>query len=213
MTAPSPDLPPAGYPPPPGYAPPGYYAPPGRPPYPPYAYAPVAPGGQPLASFGERLGAYVIDTLLYLAVSMVIMIPVMLLVFAVWVPSLEAAESDTVDGGEFFVTFLGPLLLMQFGLVVFMLGVLYLYHVEYLLRSGGQTLGKKALKLRVVPLDPNAVLNRSMAGKRYLAEFVGGMVIPVFSYVDGLWQLWDKPFRQTLHDKFAQTVVIKVTGR
>ena len=99
MTAPSPDLPPAGYPPPPGYAPPGYYAPPGRPPYPPYAYAPVAPGGQPLASFGERLGAYVIDTLLYLAVSMVIMIPVMLLVFAVWVPSLEAAESDTVDGG------------------------------------------------------------------------------------------------------------------
>ena len=102
---------------------------------------------------------------------------------------------------------------MQFGLVVFMLGVLYLYHVEYLLRSGGQTLGKKALKLRVVPLDPNAVLNRSMAGKRYLAEFVGGMVIPVFSYVDGLWQLWDKPFRQTLHDKFAQTVVIKVTGR
>ena len=34
--------------------------------------------------------------------------------------------------------------------------------------------------------------------------------MPFFSYLDGLWQLWDKPFLQTLHDKAAQTVVVKV---
>ena len=39
---------------------------------------------------------------------------------------------------------------------------------------------------------------------------VAGGLIPFFSYVDGLWQLWDKPYLQTLHDKFAQTVVVKV---
>ena len=34
--------------------------------------------------------------------------------------------------------------------------------------------------------------------------------MPFLSYVDGLWQLWDKPYQQTLHDKAAKTVVIKV---
>ncbi|MEU3454082.1 hypothetical protein ABZ671_10820 [Micromonospora sp. NPDC006766] len=27
---------------------------------------------------------------------------------------------------------------------------------------------------------------------------------------DGFWQLWDKPWQQCLHDKFAGTVVVKV---
>jgi hypothetical protein len=30
--------------------------------------------------------------------------------------------------------------------------------------------------------------------------------------IDGFWQLWDKPFQQTLHDKAAQTVVVKVSA-
>jgi uncharacterized RDD family membrane protein YckC len=194
-----------------GYAPPG---PPGRYPYPPpgYVFAPVSPSGQPLASFGERLGAYVIDTLLYTAVALVLMVPLVALFILAWVPSIEAAESGATDGGEFFLSF-GAILLLQAAFVVVLLGLLYLYHVEYLLRTGGQTLGKKALKLRVVPLDPGARLNRSMAGKRYLVAFVGGFIVPGLNYLDGLWQLWDKPFRQCLHDKFAQTVVIKVTGQ
>jgi len=29
--------------------------------------------------------------------------------------------------------------------------------------------------------------------------------------VDGLWQLWDKPFQQCLHDKAAGTVGVKLT--
>ena len=202
--------PPPGFPPAYGYAPPG---PPGRYPYPPpgYVFAPVSPGGQPLASFGERLGAYVIDTLLYTAAALVLMVPLFILLIAVWVPSIEAADSGAADSA-FFVSF-GALLLLQAGFLVVLLGLLYLYHVEYVLRTGGQTLGKKALKLRIIPLDPRARLDRPMAGKRYLAQFVGGFIIPGFSYVDGLWQLWDKPFRQCLHDKFGQTVVIKVTGQ
>jgi hypothetical protein len=34
--------------------------------------------------------------------------------------------------------------------------------------------------------------------------------VPFLSYLDGLWQLWDKPYLQCLHYKFAQTVVVKV---
>jgi uncharacterized RDD family membrane protein YckC len=206
-------VPSPGFPPTYGYAPPG---PPGRYPYPQpppgYVFVPMSPGGQPLASFGERLGAYVLDMLLYTAVAIVLMVPMFALLIAVWVPSMEAAESGTADGDAFFVSF-GVLLLLQGAFLVVLLGLLYLYHVEYVLRTGGQTLGKKALKLRIVPVDPRAGLDRSMVGKRYLAQFVGGFIIPGFSYLDGLWQLWDKPFRQCLHDKFGQTVVIKVTGQ
>jgi uncharacterized RDD family membrane protein YckC len=51
-----------------------------------------------------------------------------------------------------------------------------------------------------------------MAAKRYLVENVGGTLVPFLFYLDGLWQLWDKPYQQTLHDKFAQTVVVKVAA-
>jgi hypothetical protein len=49
-----------------------------------------------------------------------------------------------------------------------------------------------------------------MAAKRYLVQHVAGTFVPFFSYIDGFWQLWDKPYLQTLHDKAAQTVVVKV---
>jgi hypothetical protein len=34
--------------------------------------------------------------------------------------------------------------------------------------------------------------------------------IPFLGLIDGLWQLWDKPLQQCLHDKAAQTVVVKL---
>jgi hypothetical protein len=46
---------------------------------------------------------------------------------------------------------------------------------------------------------------------RYLIEFVAATFVPFLPYLDGLWQLWDKPYQQTLHDKAAKTVVIKVS--
>ena len=67
------------------------------------------------------------------------------------------------------------------------------------------------MKLRVIPLDPSARLTRGMAAKRWLVQYAAGTILPLFTYLDGLWQLWDKPFLQTLHDKFAETVVIKVS--
>ena len=76
----------------------------------------------------------------------------------------------------------------------------------------GQTVGKKVMKLRVVPIDPSATLTRGMAGRRYLVQFVAGSFVPFLSYLDGLWQLWDKPYQQCLHDKVAETVVVKVPG-
>jgi uncharacterized RDD family membrane protein YckC len=202
VTAPSSDVPSSGFTPP---FPPEPY------PYPYAARSPaVSPAGQPLAGFGERLGAYVIDSLIYGAVAMLLLVPIiMFFLFVWWVPVVEAQEyGETLTGPE-FLRFVGGLLLMQAAMILVLLGVAYVYHVELMFRTG-QTLGKRILRLRVVPLDPAGRLDRGAAARRYLVEFVGGTFVPAFSYVDGLWQLWDKPHQQCLHDKFARTVVVKV---
>jgi hypothetical protein len=51
-----------------------------------------------------------------------------------------------------------------------------------------------------------------MAFRRYLVQFVARLLRPVLQLPRRLWQLWDKPYQQTLHDKAAQTVVVKVSA-
>ncbi|MFG1916453.1 RDD family protein [Micromonospora sp. NPDC048898] len=212
--APPPGPHPQGYAAPPQYAPPGY-APPPWPAGPPGPPPPtLSPGGQPLASFGDRLLAWLIDTALASAVSLVLFLPFFLVLWWRMVTEMTRTNPDGTlvepDMATFFVEFLLPIMLLQLGLFVVTLGLYWLYHVEYLKR-GGQTLGKKVLKLRVVPIDPTRTLDRRMAGRRWLVQFLGGSLVPGGTYVDGLWQLWDKPWQQCLHDKFADTVVVKVS--
>src|SRR3954471_2295280 len=101
--------PPMGYPPPgyppPGYPPPGYYGP-VRPPL------PVSPAGVPLADFGRRLLAYLIDGVLLSAVSLIFLIPAAVLVFRRFADS--AATYDSTDPTP-FPGFLLPLLLPELG--------------------------------------------------------------------------------------------------
>jgi len=197
----------------PYYGPPpaGYYGPP--PGYPAYLPPPPAlsPAGVPLADFGSRLLAAIIDGAIAAGVSLVAVFPVVLAFVFTHLDDAIVTDPYTgePDSSAFMSTFFLPLLLLELGLVVFMLLLYYVYYVEMLFRSG-QTVGKKVMKIRIVPIDPTATLTRGMAAKRYLIEFVVGGFVPFFRYLDGLWQLWDKPYQQTLHDKAARTVVIKV---
>ena len=56
-----------------------------------------------------------------------------------------------------------------------------------------------------VPLDRGRMWLAFFA----LVMFVVGAFVPFFNLIDVLWLLWDKPYRQCLHDKFAKTVVVK----
>jgi uncharacterized RDD family membrane protein YckC len=193
------------YGPPPGgayYGPPPFYPPPPA----------LSPGGAPLADFGSRLLAALIDGAILTGVAMIIVLPVFFTVFFTRMTDVINSTDPATgqpDPATVFSGFFLPLLLLELGLIAFTLVISYFYYVEMLFRSG-QTVGKKALKIRIVPLDPSATLTRGMAAKRYLVEFGVSFLVPFFQYLDGLWQLWDKPYQQTLHDKFAQTVVIKV---
>jgi len=171
---------------------------------------PVSPAGAPLADFGTRLAAYIIDGVILGFGSLIILVPAVLVAFRWWVPD-QAYVDENGSGEVFFRDFLLPLLLFEAGFFLFILLVYYLYFVEYMHRKG-ETIGKKVMKIRVVPIDPSARLTRGMVVKRYLVQFVAGSFVPFFSYLDGLWQLWDKPYLQTLHDKAAHTVVVKVSA-
>jgi uncharacterized RDD family membrane protein YckC len=209
----------SGWNPPP---PPGWVLPPGQqPPYgwpPPGGYLPppppTAPNGQPLANFGDRFLAFLLDYVIYYAVSMLVSVPVYLWwLFSFFDTIREGADRPyTTAAGpeEFFSEFFLPLLAMGFVILLVNLLLTYLYFVEFQLRRG-QTIGKKTLKLKIIQLDPaGGPLTRSDLAKRWAVAWMVGTLVPLFHYLDGLWQLWDKPFQQCLHDKAAKTVVVKV---
>jgi uncharacterized RDD family membrane protein YckC len=172
----------------------------------------VSPAGQPLAEFVDRLIAFIIDRVIIAAATVVAALPLVFLAlpwFRDLVDELNAAgPSDDPAAGAAFGRFF--LLICGLNVVIFAFSALitYVYEVEMMYRSG-QTVGKRVMKIRVVPLDPAVVLTRGMAAKRWLVANVATIFIPFFSWLDGLWQLWDKPYRQCLHDKFAQTTVVK----
>ncbi|KAB1158487.1 RDD family protein [Micromonospora sp. AMSO12t] len=159
--------------------------------------------------------AALIDVALSTAVAMVLFLPPFLILIWNMMDDLTRTNPDGTladpDPASFLTDFMLPILLLELGLMVVMLGLYWLYHVEYMKRTG-QTYGKRVMKLRVVPLDPAATLDRRIAGKRYAVQYVAAMFLPGLSYLDGLWQLWDKPWQQCLHDKFAGTVVVKVSA-
>jgi len=138
-------------------------------------------------------------------IGIVLATPAIIIFIASVGPELVPTNPDGTPAEPDVLAFLGPLLLLELALFLVMMVLAYLFHVEMMFRSG-QTLGKRIMKIRVVPIDPaRTALTRGTAFRRFVPT-----LIPMFNYVDGLWQLWDKPYQQCLHDKFAGTVVVKV---
>jgi uncharacterized RDD family membrane protein YckC len=75
----------------------------------------------------------------------------------------------------------------------------------------GQTLGKRALRTRVVTAYGRAPISGSTAAKRS-AVYALVPAVPVlgglFGLLNEMWLLWDSR-RQCLHDKVARTIVIR----
>jgi len=162
---------------------------------------PIGPTGHPLAGFGDRFLAYLIDSLIMSLIGSVVACPIVIVMLAAVVNN-EGENNELTPGGILaLVAGYGAFFVLSFVIT-------YLYFVEYQLRSG-QTVGKRVMSLRVLPVSARP-LDRGTLARRYLVQFVAGGFVPFFSFVDGLWQLWDQPLQQTLHDKAAQTVVAKV---
>jgi uncharacterized RDD family membrane protein YckC len=72
----------------------------------------------------------------------------------------------------------------------------------------GQTIGDRAMGLRVVSADDGGSIGYGRATVRYFVGLLSGLVLGL-GY---LWMLWD-PRRQTWHDKAANSVVVKLTSQ
>ena len=143
----------------------------------------------PLGGLGERLVARIIDWVIMLVLGGVVGTAVVL-----------GSNIAYVYIGTVTIVFAG-----LFGLV---------YEGLMLSRAGGQTLGKKAMRIRVAMLADGAVPTGTAAWIRsavfWVPAILSGFCLPaLFSLLDILWCTWDRPFRQCLHDKAARTVVVK----
>lgn len=180
------DQPPPG----PGDQPPGDpQSPYGKapPPHDPYGQAPADPlaGMPPLAHRGRRLVARIIDALL-------IGIPLGVIL------GFGFGGYDYNRTGRSFWQEL-------------VYAVVYFAYDGYMLTTRGQTFGKKWLKIRVAMLE-NGSNPVGQPGWTRAAVYSLPPVVPccgsVFWLVNVLWCVWDKPYRQCLHDKAAKTVVV-----
>jgi len=166
------------------------------------AWAPQPPPQIRYASFWVRVGAYLIDAIVLLPLSLPLLI-------AAWHRMSDqfdrfARTSEPVQFTALYRQYLGWALLVAAGT--------YAYQV-LMVRYFGGTIGKLAVGIRV------RVVNGAVAGWReallrpVLQLIVGfGSFVPgagLITLLDDVWMLWDRQ-NQTLHDKVANTIVIYV---
>jgi uncharacterized RDD family membrane protein YckC len=212
------------YPPSPQYGPPGY------PPVPqggyntmPPAYATAlgvktTPDGVPLATYGQRVGAWVIDFVIQLVITIVASwywLSQFITWYSNWFSNVlseaEAGGSPTFDQttlSDEISSYVLPISLISFAITI-------IYQVAFLTWKGA-TPGKLALgiavRLRERPGNPTLVvaLKRQLLyiGTSLLSLVPGiGAASVIIKLLNLLWPLWDDK-RQALHDKIAATNVV-----
>ena len=71
----------------------------------------------------------------------------------------------------------------------------------------GQTLGKRALNIRVIDFQAGGPIGYGRGFIRWIGRYVSGLVF-LLGY---FWMLWDRE-KQTWHDKFANDVVVPTSA-
>jgi len=84
-------------------------------------------------------------------------------------------------------------------------GLAYFTYLEG--SPSGQTIGKRAMNIRVIDFGAGGSIGYGRAVVRYLMRIVSGFVC-LLGY---LWMLWDRE-RQTWHDKLANSVVVPTSA-
>ncbi len=156
----------------------------------------------PVATFGDRVPAYLID----LAITLSGLVLVVLGFIVLWSGS---GGSVTLDNGATAQTPSDPMLVLLGWLLVVagylaMLG-LWLWNRVFTMGRTGQSVGNRTQGLRLIDARTGEPIG---AGSSFLREVVQGLANQVF-YLSFLWMLWD-PHRQTLADKAVHSTVIRV---
>lgn len=228
--------PPVGPPGPAGPWPPGPGPHPGRPvggpgqpsgpppgwPYPTWPARPPEPRphGLPLASYGARLAARLID------VGMLVLLNAAINGWFIWrffvewsapwqeywrrVSTGDLSNEPLPPPGEQ----IGGLLL---AVLVIATALWFAYEVPSM-AARGQTLGKRLVGVRALPVEADQPLGFGRATRRWSTLGMPTMFWAccgfglLLQFLDAISALFDQPLRQALHDKRAQTVVVQLSG-
>jgi uncharacterized RDD family membrane protein YckC len=141
-----------------------------------------------LADRGARLGATILDSLIFMGM--------------VYVPMFFAAfTAEAATSGESPATVLlgaGSLAIVGFGIWCWL-------NIRYVLRNG-QSIGKKLLGIKVVRADGTPVsLGRIFWLRNALNALIS--IVPLYGLIDVLFIFGAS--NQCLHDKIADTIVVK----
>ena len=139
------------------------------------------------SSWGRRVGAYLLDTL-------VLVVPLIVIIII----ALAAGNPEDEDDGSWAVIGIAYLLTLVLPFV---------YYTVMHGRASGQTFGKKWLGVAVKEDSAGESIGYGRAFGRYAIIFVFALfILPIL--LDYLWPLWDRK-NQALHDKVVGSVVVK----
>jgi uncharacterized RDD family membrane protein YckC len=130
--------------------------------------APAGGASGPRASFGRRLVAVIVDSIL------------LGIVFGIVYAVLDPVTTNVIS-------LIG--------------GLVYYSYLEG--SASGQTVGKKALGIRVIDFQTGGPIGFGRA----LVRYIGRIISAIPCLLGYLWMLWDRE-KQTWHDKIATTVVV-----
>ncbi|MPY61442.1 RDD family protein, partial [Streptomyces spongiae] len=154
----------------------------------PYGTDPLA-GMPPLADSGKRVVARVIDMVIVLAV-------VLLLSWAFGLIRFTAGADDAAYGDSLGTSAIAVVLFMAYD--------------TYFTTRNGQTPGKQLMKLRTANLDDGSTPTWQTSLLRAAVLWIpfAFCCACVWTAILGVLILFDKPYKQGLHDKAAKTVVV-----
>lgn len=164
-----------------------------------------------LASWGSRVGAYVIDLIPVVIVTMVLL----------WMTGVSDAMNTALASGDSAAIDTATAMMSTghpAGLTITIGNLLFvaLYNIGFHV-TRGQTLGKMLVGIRVRHVDEDRNPDLKSAGLRWLVQFgpnmlsglaLIGMLAALFTIADHLWPMWDSK-KQAFHDKAGRTVVVR----
>ncbi len=179
----------------------------------PDAYGPTTPDGVPLAGYGSRVGAYILDGIFSTLISLVLSIPFLNNAAAWYSEIIRSAGSGAAASQPSTAQMLAHL----WPIMLITVLVTLAYQIFFLNRWGA-TPGKRivgiSVRRREVP-GPLSVVDAAKRVSLYVAlqvvslvPVVGSLVSLLVGLLDLLWPLWDSR-RQALHDKIAGTNVVQ----
>jgi uncharacterized RDD family membrane protein YckC len=146
-----------------------------------------------LADPGTRLGAAILD-----GIVLMVMVYAPLMLVAIGGPALVQTDGDVSGAGS---------MLVMAGLLLTIVGfVAWCWLTIKYVNQNGQTIAKKWLKIKTVRSDGSPA---SLSRLFWLRNVVNGLlgIIPLYGLIEVLFIFGES--RQCLHDKIADTIVIK----